>query len=188
MKRYLGKPAPTLRTDRLVLRPITTRDTGAFFDIFSDFETLRFWSNPPISELSEAEALIQEELEWSGSGKSITWGMALPESDYLIGKFTLFQFHEQNRRAEVGYILDRRHWRMGYMSEAMDSVLHFAFDTLQLHRLEADTDPENLASLALLEKFGFQREGLFRDRWYMDSRWLDSVMLGLLRPDFKKLV
>lgn len=187
MKQYLSKPAPELRTARLSLRPITKQDTGAFFNIFSDVETLRYWSDVPISQLSEAESLIQKELEWSGSGKSITWGIALPESDLLIGKFTLFQFSEQNRRAEVGYVLDRRYWRMGYTSEVMECVLNFAFDSLQLHRLEADTDPENTASLALLEKFGFQREGMFRDRWNMNGQWLDSVMLGLLRPDYRKL-
>ena len=62
-------------------------------------------------------------------------------------------------------------------------VLDYAFNVLELHRLEADTDPENAASLALLEKFGFRREGLFRERWYINGKWLDSVMLGLLKQD-----
>ena len=64
----------------------------------------------------------------------------------------------------------------------MECMLDFAFNELDLHRLEADSDPDNQASLALLEKFGFQREGLFRERWWIDGRWCDSVMLGLIRP------
>ena len=71
------------------------------------------------------------------------------------------------------------------MSEAMAPVLSHAFDTLDLHRLEADTDPDNAASLALLEKFGFTREGYLRERWHIQGAWADTVMLGLLARDYR---
>jgi RimJ/RimL family protein N-acetyltransferase len=67
----------------------------------------------------------------------------------------------------------------------MARVLAYAFDTLKLHRIEADTDPENTPSLALLDRFGFTREGVFRDRWYVHGKWHDSVMLGLLLQDYR---
>jgi len=179
---------PRLETTNLCLRPIGAQDCQAFFDIFSDAETLRYWSDSPISEYSEAEALLKKELDWSSSGKCINWGIALPGVNTLIGKFTLFQYSEQNRHAEVGYVLDRRYWGRGLMTEVMACVLDYAFDELRLHRLEADTDPDNVASLALLEKFGFQREGFFRERWYIREKWLHSVMLGLLRQDYLERV
>jgi len=186
MQQFPPKTTPELQTARLRLRPLSVNDSDAFFDIFSDSETMQYWSGEPISEITEAEKLIQDDLNWSMEGKCIAWGVVLPDSNRLIGKFILFQFSEQNRRAEVGYILDRRHWGQGYMSEVMACVLDYAFETLNLHRLEADTDPKNAASLALLEKFGFRREGLFRQRWYVGKEWLDSVMLGLLKADYKK--
>jgi RimJ/RimL family protein N-acetyltransferase len=74
------------------------------------------------------------------------------------------------------------------MAETMAAVLAYAFDVLKLYRVEADSDPGNTASLALLEKFGFTREGLFRERWLMDEKWFDSVMLGLLEDDYRKLI
>ena len=172
-----------LQTDRLVLRPIEMSDSIAFFDIFSDFQTLQYWGRKPVRTHEEAEALIQKELDWAKSGTCVNWGIALADSNLLIGKITLFQFDEQNRRAEVGYVLDRGYRDQGYMTEALTSVLAYAFDVLNLRRLEADTDPENSASLALLEKFGFQREGLFRKRWLVGGKWADRVMLGLLRED-----
>jgi len=71
------------------------------------------------------------------------------------------------------------------MTEAMSCVLAYAFDELKLRRVEADTDPENIPSLALLEKFGFLREGLFRDRWLVHGKWHNSVMLGCLAKDYR---
>ena len=68
----------------------------------------------------------------------------------------------------------------------MSAMVTFAFDDLGLHRLEADTDPGNTGSLRLLEKLGFRQEGLFRDRWFVYEEWQDSVMLGLLKPDWRR--
>lgn len=187
MHPFIAEKPDRLETARLVMRPIRLEDSPAFFDIFSDEETLRFWSGETLRDLEQARTLVCRELELSASDNCINWGIALPGPDRLIGKFTLFQFHAQNRRAEVGYILDRRFWGKGYMTEAMGEILAYAFNDLELHRLEADSDPGNEASLALLRKFGFEREGYFRERWHVNGNWLDSVMFGLLREDWRRL-
>ena len=174
-----------LRTDRLVLRALEETDGEGFYEVFSDPETMRYWSGTPVSDRAEAEALLRREFELLAGGDCQTWATALPDSDRLIGKITLFGISEQNRRAEIGYILRRDQWGRGLMSEALAEILDYAFDEVGLHRIEADTDPANRPSLALLEKFGFRREGLFRDRWYIGGRWHDSVMLGLLEEDYR---
>jgi len=168
-------------TRRLLLRPFLKSDRAAVLDLFSDARTMLYWSSEPITSLEEVDDRIQQEIDWHSKEKCFNWAIALPDSNQFIGKICLFQFNEQNRRAEIGYVLNRKHWGKGYMSEAMEFLLAFAFGELDLHRIEADTDPENLPSLALLEKFGFQREGLFRDRWFVHDKWHDSVMLGLLQ-------
>ena len=171
---------PLLETGRLLLRPVTTADTAAFYDIYSSALAMRYWSGEAIVSMEQAQEMVRIELEYAESEDCINWGIALPESDLLIGKITLFRFSSQNRRAETGYVLDPRYWERGYMSEVMRRILDFAREDLALHRIEADCDPDNRASLALLEKFGFEREGLFRDRWFIDGEWRDSVMLGLV--------
>jgi ribosomal-protein-alanine N-acetyltransferase len=174
---------PELETQRLFLRPLKLSDSSAWFEIFSDARVMHYWSREPIKSLAESEALLQQELDWFESDSNISWGIALAESNRIIGKITLFQFNEQNSRAEIGYMLGHEHWGKGYMYEAMKAVIDYAFNKLELHRIEADTDPENLASLAILEKFGFQREGYFQERWWVHGQWADSVMLALLnRP------
>ena len=85
-----------------------------------------------------------------------------------------------NRHAEIGFILAREHWGKGFAQEAVRRVLAFGFGDMGLHRVEADVDPANEASLALLEKLGFRREGYLHERWFTFGAWKDSVILGLL--------
>jgi RimJ/RimL family protein N-acetyltransferase len=175
----------SISTERLLLRPFAKSDREAVLDLYSDNETMRYWSKEPIMSLEEADSLIEQEIEWPSKEKCFNWAVAQPDSNLLIGKICLFHLSERNRRAEIGYLLNRRFWGRGYMTEALTFVLRFAFDEQGMHRMEADTDPENLASLALLERFGFVREGLFHDRWYVHGKWHDSVMLGLLASKYR---
>ena len=172
---------PLLTTERLHLRGICEADSDDLFPLYSDMKTLEYWGRDPVQSPAEAWKEIQENMKGIESGSAILWGIAFRESGQLIGTCTIFKINQQNRNGEIGYILNRVHWGKGLMTEAIDCVLDYAFNELELHRLEADTDPKNLASLALLEKRGFQREGYFRERWFVHGKWHDSVMLGLLR-------
>lgn len=109
----------------------------------------------------------------------------LPKTGRVIGKFTLFHIDENNHRAEIGYVLNRQFWRKGYGSEVVAAMLECCFDHYGMHRVEADIDPDNAASLALLKKFGFRREGLFRQRWKQGEEWRDSVMMALLSIEWR---
>lgn len=182
---------PSLRsftTDRLRLRAITHADDAAFLRIFSDPETMRYWSREPLASLEEARRMVQEEIDWGRSGKCLNWGIARAEDDGLIGKLNLFHFDADHRRAEIGYALDRHYWNRGLATEALAAVLAWAFGELRLHRIEADVDPDNRASLALLARFGFRAEGRARERYYMHGAWQDSVMLGVLAADYRAAV
>ena len=174
---------PVLNTPRMRLRPLSLDDTAAIFDVHSDEETVKYWGHDRMTESAQAEKLIRENLAGVQSGSSICWGLERQNPPGLIGTCTLFRFDHQNRHAEVGYILQRACWGQGLGSEALAAMIDFAFNTLDLHRLEADTDPRNEASLALLRKFGFKHEGYFRERWFVHGQWLDSDMLGLLRSE-----
>jgi len=175
---------PLLTSDRLRLRGITPADTDALFDIYSDRETLEYWGRDPVDTPAAAWNMIEQNMDNMAAGDAMLWGIALKDSDRLIGTCTIFRINQQNRNGEVGYILNRKHWNRGLMTEAVSCMLGHGFHKMDLHRLEADTDPDNAASLALLEKLGFQREGYFRERWFVHEKWHDSVMLGLLRSEY----
>jgi RimJ/RimL family protein N-acetyltransferase len=71
------------------------------------------------------------------------------------------------------------------MQETLRAVLNYAFEVLNLHRIEADVDPRNAASVKTVERLGFQREGYLRERWQVNGEIQDALFYGLIRPDWE---
>ncbi len=178
---------PRLEGERLVLREMREPDAESVFKIFGDPDVILYWSSPAQKLVSEARELILDARKQFESRKLIEWGVALRDTDEVIGTCTLLNIDLRHRRAEIGYALAREHWRKGYATEALDLALAFAFGPMDLHRLEADVHPENIGSFRLLEKQGFKREGYLRERWHHLGRIEDGVFLGLLRPEWLEL-
>ncbi|MEW6131301.1 MAG: GNAT family protein [Acidobacteriota bacterium] len=176
---------PTITANRLTLRALDERDIPALFTIFSQAEVMRYWSSPPMRELADAEALLQDIGAGFQQKTLFQWGVALTSTHQVIGTCTLFHLDSKNRRAEIGYALAREQWGKGIMQEALTALVDFAFNSLDLHRIEADVDPRNHKSLRLLERLGFIKEGLLRERWLVGGEVQDSMMLGLLRREWK---
>jgi len=175
---------PTISTSRLSLRQITAQDVDDFYEIYSNPEVMRYWSTPPLPDKQAASKLIDEIQDGFRRRQMLKWGIALRADDSLIGSVTLFHPDFTHRRVELGYALGRAHWRQGYMGETLRAVLGYAFDTLNFHRIEADVDPRNGASVRTLERLGFKREGYLRERWQVNGEIQDAFFYGLLRPDW----
>ncbi|HEY2974472.1 MAG TPA: GNAT family protein [Pyrinomonadaceae bacterium] len=176
---------PTIQTSRLDLRWISVDDVDAFYNIYSNLEVMRYWSTPPLPNRDAASKLITEIHEGFKCREILKWGIALRTNDTLIGSVTLFHLDFTHRRAEIGYALGRAYWGNGYMQETLQAVLNHAFTVLNLHRIEADVDPRNAASVRTLERLGFQREGYLRERWQVNGEIQDAFFYGLLRPEWK---
>ena len=172
-----------LETEDFQLRPSAITDVEAMFSMLSDEESMKYWSDPPISSMEEAVQVLMKDLDSDAKGNSMCWAVTHKDQNEMIGKVILFLYSEKNQRAEIGYLMNRKYWRQGVMQQALGAVIDFAFTTLNLHRIEADVDTENAPSLGLLEKLGFEREGLFRDRWRVYDEWQDSVMLALIKQE-----
>jgi RimJ/RimL family protein N-acetyltransferase len=178
--------ATELSTSRLLIRRLTLADAEAFFDVFSNVDVMRYWSSSPMMALVEAEKKIGDILEHYRKGDLFQFGIERKLDRQLIGTCTLHHIHEQNRRAEIGYALGRPYWGQGYMHEALLTLIGHAFRVAGLHRLEADIDPRNEASARSLERLGFQREGLLRERWIVDGEVSDSALYGLLASEWRE--
>lgn len=175
---------PTIDASRLSLRWISAADTDAFYAIYSNPEVMRYWSTPPLADREAAANLITKIQEDWKRRVILKWGIVLRTDDQLIGSVTLFNLDFNHRRAEIGYALGRPYWGQGYMHETLQALLAYAFEVLDLHRIEADVDPRNAASIKTLERLGFQREGYLRERWQVNGEIQDAFYYGLLRPEW----
>jgi ribosomal-protein-alanine N-acetyltransferase len=162
-------------------------DIDALYTIFSNVEVMRYWSTPAIPDRNAAAAILREVHDGFQKRTVLKWGIARRTDDALLGTVTLYNLDLDHRRAEMGYALDRAHWGRGYMQEALHALLEFSFNVLDLHRIEADVDPRNAASIRTLERLGFQREGYLRERWQVNGEIQDALFYGLLRSDWETL-
>ena len=174
-----------LCTSRLRLRPLCDEDAGALLAIFSDPRVMRHWSTPPWTDIARARAVIALDREALASGRHLRLGLERSADGALIGTCMLFNFYPPCRRAELGFGLRADAWGSGYMHEALLALLDHAFGVLDLNRIEADTDPNNTGALATLERLGFEREGLLRERWIVGGKVSDSAFFGLLRSRWR---
>ena len=176
---------PTLTTTRLSLRRIRDEDVDDFYAVYSDPKVMRYWSTPPLPNLEAAAKLIREIHAGIERRELLKWAIALRTNDRLIGSVTLFHPDFTHRRVEIGYALAHAHWRMGYMGETLEAIINFAFADLNMHRIEADVDPRNTASVRTVERLGFQQEGYLRQRWQVNGEIQDALFFGLLEPDWQ---
>ena len=186
--RMNSETLPIITTPRIVLRWISEDDIGSLYEIFSDPQVMRYWSTVPLPNREAAAELQREIAESNESNSILKWGLALRDSNTVIGTTTLFHLNLDNGRAEIGYAMGRAHWGKGYMNEALNALVSHAFEVMDLRRLEADVDPRNLASIRTLEKLGFQREGFLRERWHVNGEIQDALFYGLLRREWLKKI
>lgn len=175
--------SPTIHTDRLRLRPLTPQDAASLLAIFSDSEVMRYWNTPPWSSLDEAQSFIETSTQAMHQQQSITLGIVQQATGEITGKCMLFNHDPDSKRAEIGFGIGRPHWGQGLVAEAGQALIAYGFDTLGLRRIEAEIDPDNLASGKALKRLGFVKEGHLRQRWEINGVVSDSALYGLLRSD-----
>lgn len=176
---------PTITTERLRLRWLTPEDVPALFAIFGDPAVCRYWSRPALPDLAAAATLQGEIAQCFAERSLFQWGLCERTTDAVVGTCTLAALSSAHRRAEVGFALAQAVWGRGYLAEALPALLTFAFDTLDLHRVEADVDPRNARSIRGLEGAGFRREGHLRERYHMAGEIQDALLYALLRREWK---
>lgn len=176
-------PCPELRTARLLLRRITAEDAPALLRMRSDPEVMRYIGREPARTLEEVQALCARIEETRAKNAGLMLGLALhAEPQALIGTCGLWRLDAENHRAELGYMLAPAQQGRGLIGEAISAVCRHGFESLHLHSIEAHVDPANAASVRVLERAGFVREGLFRECVRFRDRFSDSAVYSLLAP------
>lgn len=179
-------PAPIepLHTPRLTVRGIEAGDLPDLLAVNGDAEVTRFLPYATWTSQDDAQAWLgrMQALESAGSGQQLV--IVLRSSGRVVGGILLFKFEAASARAEIGYVLGRAHWRQGLMEEALRGFCGHLFASAGLRRLEAEVNPANGPSNALLAKLGFVHEGRLRQRWVGKGSTYDTNVYGALAHEW----
>jgi [ribosomal protein S5]-alanine N-acetyltransferase len=176
---------PTLRTARLRLRPVDDADADDLFTLHSNAAALRYWDAPPWGERARADRFITTCRQMAVKGTGVRPVVERVSDGAFIGWCSLNPWSPQHRSTSLGYCFDEATWGQGLATEAARELLRWAFDTLDLNRVQAETDTRNLASARVLEKLGFVREGTLREDCVVNGEVSDSWVYGLIGREWR---
>jgi RimJ/RimL family protein N-acetyltransferase len=165
---------------RVVVRPVEASDLSALLAVNGDAPTVQYLPYAQWQSLGDGEAWLQRMRTLEAGGTARQYVIARREDDEAIGTVLLFRLEAASARAEIGYVISRAHAGRGLMREALQGVCAALFDAGLVRRFEAEVNPDNLASGALLKSLGFTREGRLRQRWAAKGRVYDVDAWGLL--------
>ena len=177
-----------IETERMTLRPLAHADYAQWWTLRAESrEFLNAWE-PVWAPDHLSRKNFTNRVYWSA--RSTAQGTALPlvlirrEDQRLLGALTLDNIRRgPAQAATTGYWMGARYARMGYMREALEALVHYAFTELDLSRLEAGCLPENIASRGVLEKVGYKYEGVAQSYLQINGRWRNHVLYANLRAD-----
>jgi aminoglycoside 6'-N-acetyltransferase len=173
-----------IATERLVLRRPTLQDVGGIVAVEADADLAR--QTPEIGVTPEAITRYAEKqaaLEPFQVGKCFDLFIELKETASLIGLVSLV--HREPSQGQIGWALHAAHRGRGYATEAGIALTRYAFTTLGLHRVYADTSADNIRSWRVMERIGLLREGVQRESSLIEGRWHDVVLYGVTVGDWE---
>ena len=175
-------------TERMVLRPPSHADFRPWSDLRrQSAEFLQPWEPSWSADHLTRKGFVNR-IYWAN--RSISQGTAVPlflisrSDNAVLGAITLDNIRRGPSQAgTIGYWIGAEYSRQGYMREALTAMVHYAFETLDLSRIESACLPENAASRALLEKCGYKYEGVAQSYLQINGRWRNHVLYANLRTD-----
>ncbi len=173
---------PELDAGRVRLRRIVAADASALFAIHGDAERMRWYGASPLASERDAVTLVRSfAAERHRPDPGIRWAIERKDQPGLIGTCGFFDVQRARGTCLIGYEIAGHAQGHGYMREALQCAIAWAWDGLEVHRIEAQVHPENRRSLAVLDKLGFVVEGTQRGVGFRGGRFHDMLLLSLLR-------
>ena len=169
-----------LQTSRLTLRPLVETDLVDLHGLMSDAEVMAYWDIAEIEDLELTRRILASQLTAMAQRDGYYWAMIRTQDQAFIGCCDLTDIDLWHRRGEIGFIAARAFWGEGYALEAMQAVVDHAAQGLRLKRLSARAHLGNVRSVRLLEKLGFEAEGVLRGHVERDGERRDCELFGLL--------
>jgi len=172
---------PVLKTDRLTLREIRVSDAPEIFEMRASGRVNQFIARPNMGKLEDSVVLAEKTIQAYQNQQAIGWAGILRDSNEIIGTCGFNQIDFYNLRAEIGGELSVDYWGKNVALEAVEAIIRFGFETMNLHTIEAKVSPGNRGAIFLMEKIGFKKEAHYVDRIYFNGSFSDMAVYTLIR-------
>lgn len=178
-ERRATHPVPVYETARLILRGIRQDDAKALFPALSDDANMKYWSRGPMQTIAE----VHDYLAWNAQGENcLCWAVERKDAPgRALGWVSLMD--KAGNQAEIGFMFRPDAQGLGLASEAASRMIEHAIHVRRLRRIWADVDPENAASIKLIEKLGLTYEGRLKGNWSTHIGVRDSLIYGIVVPE-----
>ena len=180
MSAFSFLPFQNLESERLLLRQITPDDVNEIFALRSNPETMKYIPRPLATTKDDAMGHIKMIQDKIVSNEGINWAITEKGNPKMIGIIGHYRIRWEHFRSEIGYMLLPEHQGKGIITEAIQLLVDYGFNEMNMHSLEAIIDPENTASARVLEKNNFVKEAHFKENEFYDGKFLDAVVYSIL--------
>jgi len=175
---------PTLQTDRLILRKMTLADAKDLFEYAANPEVSKHTNWNTHKSIKDSRYFLNTVAERYKTSQITEWGIVHKIDKKLIGTCGFVEWNISHDRGEIGYALSQKYWRQGYMTEAVMAVINFGFRKMNLNRIEARCQVQNVASSGVMEKVGMTFEGILRQQMLIKGEYWDLKIYSILREEF----
>jgi len=176
---------PVIETERLILRKIGVEDAEDIFEYAKVPEVSEFLPWYPHKAIEDSKNFIIYAEEKFKTDDSLIFGIEIREEKKIIGCIEVRGWRSENNCADVGYVLSKDYWNKGILTEVLKSLIKFCFEELNLNRVEAHCEEENIGSWRVMEKCGMKQEGTLREKVYMKERYRSMKMYSILKSEYQ---
>jgi len=178
------KEIPLLETARLVLRAFSTDDKNDIFEYASVKEVTDFLPWDAHQTPDDTKAFLKMSREMFKKYSNIDFAILLKQENKVIGGISIRKWNDNNRCADIGYVLSSKYWRRGIITEAIKRIIKFGFEDLNLNRIEAHCDENNTGSYRAMEKAGMKYEGTLREKTFMKGKYINMKFYSILKNEY----
>ncbi|WP_027632773.1 GNAT family N-acetyltransferase [Clostridium hydrogeniformans] len=171
----------SLEGENIYFKKLSKDDAQDIHSYASDEAVSRFIGWKLMKTLNETSEHIETMLKREANGTHLYASVIIKSTQKIIGTAMIFNFDEEAKQAEIGYVFHKDHWSKGYGSECVALMSDFAFESLNLHKIHACVVDANIGSARILEKNGYELEGRLKDNYFIEGKYYDALLFGRIQ-------
>jgi RimJ/RimL family protein N-acetyltransferase len=182
------EPSYPLTTARMTLRPYEIGDLPALHDLFGREDVCRYLPWEPM-DIDQARTLLERRVRQTrleSEGEAIVLAACDAETARMVGEFMLRFTSDRHRQGEIGWSIHPDVQGRGLATEGAREMLRLGFEGLGLHRIVAEGDERNVASLRVMERLGMRREAHFVENEFLKDVWTGSIVCAMLEGEWRE--